>query len=129
MRFQSNQVRHYGGGGIGGFFRPLIKFFKHIIFPSVKTLGKTAIKSELGRTSVKALKKAAVNMTADALSAGGPTGFSPKEHISKAKLELADALRRTQVERIKKVTTPKRKKKKFTEKSSKRPRAANSFFD
>ncbi len=123
MRFNGAQGRHFGGGGLAGFFRPIIRFFKNIVMPGAKSLSKKVVNSRAGKKGMKALKKAAVNITADAIS-GGPTGKSPSTHISKARAEVADALRETQVsERLKK-----KKQKRFGFVSRKRDRKNESFF-
>lgn len=93
------------GGGIGGLFRPLIKFFKNIIAPAAKRI----IKSDVGQKSLKAVKKAAIGITADAIS-GGVSKEGAKSHIGKAREEVAQALLDTQGEgKVKK----KRKVRKF----------------
>ena len=124
MKFHAPVGRHFGGG-IGGFFRPIIRFFKNILMPSAKRIGKSAIKSKVGKSSIKALKKAAVGMTADAIS-GGITGDTPTTHISKARSEIADAIRETQSTSKNK---RKRIKKKFAVRSAKTLKGADSFFN
>ena len=119
MRFNS-QLRQQGGG-IAGFFRPIIKFFKNVLFPGAKHLAKRAVTSKVGKQSVRALKKAAVNITADTIS-GGVTGKDPATHIDKARGEIADALRHTQNKNKKK------KKAKSKKKIMVRKKIGSTFF-
>lgn len=125
MRFNSTHPRHFGAGGLSGFFRPIIRFFKNILLPSARNIGKTVVNSKTGRKGLRALKKAAVNITADAIS-GGPSADTPSTHISKARAEVAKAVRDSQIsEKIKK----KRGKKKIGVKSMKSRQSNQSFFN
>ena len=123
MRFNAGHTPHYGGG-IGGFFRPIIKFFKNI-FPNAVRMGKSAINSKFAKKGGKALKKAVVNITADAIS-GGSTAKKPSVHITNARTEVADALRDTQLrDKLKKL---KQKKKKNRLRDNKNQSSKTSFF-
>lgn len=86
MNFRSRESSQTGGG-IAGFFRPIIKFFRNIIAP----IAKTAIKSSVGKKSIKALKDAGIGITADAIS-GGFSKEGAKGHITKARNKVAQAL-------------------------------------
>ncbi len=90
MRFRTHGIPQ-SGGGIGGIFRPIIKFFQNVIAPAAKSI----IKSNLGQKGIKALKKAAVGITADAIL-GGVSKVGAKLHIDKARTKVAQALLDTQ---------------------------------
>ena len=86
MRFRGHNISQ-SGGGIAGFFRPIIRFFRNIIAP----IAKTAIKSSTGQKTIRALKEAGVGITADAIS-GNLTKSSAKDHFTKVRSKVAKAL-------------------------------------
>ncbi len=100
MRYISS-YRPQRGAGIGGLFRPIIRFFKSFLFPSAKLavkkiapLAKRALKSNVGRQSTKALREASVGLVADAI-AGTGNRESATNHINTARKKVATALLKT----------------------------------
>ena len=121
MRFRDHNTSQTGGG-IAGFFRPIIRFFRNIIAP----IAKTAIKSPTGQKTVRALKNAAVGITADAIS-GNLSKSGAKAHFAKARSKVAEALVDSQKRSGGSVRVKKRGRK-FSIKKVKKASGGGEFF-
>ena len=116
MRFQRADgpwfQRGQYGTGVGAFLRPIGRFLKKWVLPSVSK----AVKSETGQKTVSALKKTAGNIVSDMVSGKSSVKSRAKElgrlktKVENALIEKAESNIKSGIRKVKKVKTGQKKK-------------------